>query len=73
MDNPNQFPRVDYTPVPEERRLFLEEKFKRRNLAPETLIIRPELRKLHIATLVLAFGKQPLHVFFFTKTAIMNI
>ncbi|KAF9354303.1 hypothetical protein BGX26_007860 [Mortierella sp. AD094] len=56
MDNPNQFPRDDYAPVSEERRRFLEEKFKRRNLAPETLIIRPGFRKLHIATVVLAFG-----------------
>ncbi|KAF9141916.1 hypothetical protein BGZ88_009725 [Linnemannia elongata] len=56
MDNPNQSPRNEYTPVSEERRRFLEEKYKRRNLAPEALIIRPGLRKLHLATVVLAIG-----------------
>ncbi|KAF9128063.1 hypothetical protein BGW39_005372 [Mortierella sp. 14UC] len=55
-DNPNQSPRNDYIPISEERRLFLEEKYKRRNLAPEALIIRPGLRKLHLATVVLAIG-----------------
>lgn len=58
MDNPNQSPRNEYTPVSEERRRFLEEKYKRRNLAPEALIIRPGLRKLHLATVVLAIGKE---------------
>ncbi|KAF9107983.1 hypothetical protein BGX29_003836 [Mortierella sp. GBA35] len=56
MDNPNQFPRNEYVPISEERRRFLEEKYKRRNLAPESLIIRPGLRKLHLATIVLAIG-----------------
>ncbi|KAK3844945.1 MAG: hypothetical protein J3R72DRAFT_59313 [Linnemannia gamsii] len=55
-DSPNQSPRNDYIPLPEERRLFLEEKYKRRNLAPEALLIRPGLRKLHLATIVLAMG-----------------
>jgi hypothetical protein len=58
MDSPNQSPRNEYTPISEERRLFLEEKYKRRNLAPEALIIRPGLRKLHLATVVLAIGKR---------------
>ncbi|KAG0357547.1 hypothetical protein BGZ54_000287 [Gamsiella multidivaricata] len=56
MDNPNQSPRNEYQPISEERRRFLEEKYKRRNLAPESLAIRPELRKLHIATIIFAFG-----------------
>ncbi|KAG0036075.1 hypothetical protein BGZ82_004737 [Podila clonocystis] len=56
MDNPNQSPRNDYVPISEERRLFLEEKYKRRNLAPESLIIRPGFRKLHLATIVIAVG-----------------
>ncbi|KAG0266872.1 hypothetical protein BG011_000487 [Mortierella polycephala] len=56
MDSPNQSPRNAYIPIPEERRLFLEEKYRRRNLAPESLIIRPGLRKLHIATVVLVLG-----------------
>ncbi|CAO3574914.1 unnamed protein product [Mortierella alpina] len=55
-DNPNQSPRNEYVPISEERRKFLEEKYKRRNLAPESLIIRPGLRKLHIATIVAAIG-----------------
>lgn len=58
MDNPNQSPRNEYVPISEERRLFLEEKYKRRNLAPESLIIRPGFRKLHLATIVMAVGKQ---------------
>ncbi|KAG0348458.1 hypothetical protein BG004_005187 [Podila humilis] len=56
MDNPNASPRNEYIPISEERRLFLEEKYKRRNLAPESLIIRPGLRTLHLATIVLAVG-----------------
>ncbi|KAF9980342.1 hypothetical protein BGZ65_005213 [Modicella reniformis] len=56
MDNPNQSPRNEYIPISEERRLSLVEKYKRRSLSPESLIIRPGLRKLHIATIVLAFG-----------------
>ncbi|KAG9070653.1 hypothetical protein KI688_008191 [Linnemannia hyalina] len=56
MDNPNQSPRNEYTPISEERRRFLEEKYKRRNLAPEALIIRPGLRKLHLATVIFAIG-----------------
>ncbi|KAF9575006.1 hypothetical protein EC968_004766 [Mortierella alpina] len=56
MDNPNQSPRNEYVPISEERRKFLEDKYKRRNLAPEALIIRPGLRKLHIATIVAAVG-----------------
>ncbi|KAF9193835.1 hypothetical protein BGZ51_002158 [Haplosporangium sp. Z 767] len=56
MDSPNQSPRNEYIPIPEERRQFLEEKYRRRNLAPESLIIRPGLRKLHIATIILAAG-----------------
>ncbi|KAG0030723.1 hypothetical protein BGZ81_002263 [Podila clonocystis] len=56
MDNPNQSPRNEYVPISEERRLFLEEKYKRRNLAPESLIIRPGFRKLHLATIVIAVG-----------------
>lgn len=58
MDNPNQSPRNEYVPISEERRLFLEEKYKRRNLAPESLIIRPGFRKLHLATIVMAVGKH---------------
>ncbi|KAF9918549.1 hypothetical protein BX616_007992 [Lobosporangium transversale] len=56
MDNPNQSPRNEYTSISEEKRRFLEEKYRRRNLAPESLIIRPGLRKLHIATIALAIG-----------------
>lgn len=58
MDNPNQSPRNEYVPISEERRLFLEEKYKRRNLAPESLIIRPGFRKLHLATIVIGLGMQ---------------
>ncbi|KAG0340296.1 hypothetical protein BG000_000233 [Podila horticola] len=56
MDNPNQSPRNEYVPISEERRLFLEEKYKRRNLAPESLIIRPGFRKLHLATIVIGLA-----------------
>ncbi|KAG0220565.1 hypothetical protein B0O80DRAFT_492511 [Mortierella sp. GBAus27b] len=56
MDNPNQSPRNEYIPISEEKRLALEEKYRRRSLAPEGLIIRPGLRKVHIATLALAIG-----------------
>lgn len=62
MDNPNQSPRNEYVPISEERRLFLEEKYKRRNLAPESLIIRPGFRKLHLATIVMAVGKQRISI-----------
>ncbi|KAI1316656.1 hypothetical protein EDD11_009691 [Mortierella claussenii] len=56
MDNPNQSPRNEYIPISEERRKFLEEKYRRRNLAPESLILRPGLRQLHVATIILAVG-----------------
>ncbi|KAF9929357.1 hypothetical protein FBU30_001623 [Linnemannia zychae] len=56
MDSPNRFPLDDYTPIPEERRKILAEKFRRRNLAPESLIIRPGLRRLHVATILLTIG-----------------
>ncbi|KAF9585931.1 hypothetical protein BGW38_010910 [Lunasporangiospora selenospora] len=58
MDNINQAPKDRYAPVPEETRRFLEDKYKRRSLAPEALIIRPGLRMLHIGSLVLAFGMK---------------
>ena len=57
MDNPNQSPRNEYVPISEERRQILEEKYRRRNLAPEALIIKPRFRQLHVATIVLAVGK----------------
>ncbi|KAF9350250.1 hypothetical protein BGX34_001321 [Mortierella sp. NVP85] len=56
MDNPNQSPRNEYIPISEEQRRFLEEKYKRRSLAPESLLIRPKFRVLHVATLALALG-----------------
>lgn len=56
MDNPNQSPRNEYIPVSEEQRRFLEEKYKRRSLAPEALLIRPKFRVLHVATIALALG-----------------
>ncbi|KAG0235286.1 hypothetical protein BGW42_005453 [Actinomortierella wolfii] len=50
-------PKVDLKSMSEEqRRIYLEEKWRRRNLAPEALLIRPGLRKLHIASLVAAVG-----------------
>ncbi|KAG0235494.1 hypothetical protein BGW41_000739 [Actinomortierella wolfii] len=52
-------PKVDLKSMSEEqRRIYLEEKWRRRNLAPEALLIRPGLRKLHIASLVAAVGKE---------------
>ncbi|GJJ70921.1 hypothetical protein EMPS_03271 [Entomortierella parvispora] len=56
MDNPNQSPRNEYIPISEERRQILEEKYRRRNLAPESLVIKPRFRQLHVATIVLAVG-----------------